>query len=221
MDEPRRQHDVLQSQYFDKLAEYFYAQSIPQAVRRRARQIVRAGKIGSRSCVLDVGTGVGFLIEYLLEVGVKPENIVACDLSKEMLARARKRYPGIYFWCGDILDFPDGLFAKRPEGFPQQITSFDAIFFNGCFGNIWNQHEAIDVSVKMLFQGGRIVISHPLGKEFVSSLHKNEPEIVPHLLPNNNELINWANEFGLRLQTFLDEPNLYLTVLKKENSSMI
>jgi SAM-dependent methyltransferase len=220
MDEPRRQHNVLQSKYFDELADYFLEQNIPQAVQQRQRQIVQASKVGSPSCVLDVGTGVGVLIEHFLKMGVLQQNIVGCDLSAKMLVKARERYPGVYFYCGDILDLGAGFSARRTADWPVSVPNFDAVFFNGCFGNIWDQRQAIDVSVALLAQGGRIVISHPLGRQFVASLHKNEPEIVPHPLPNREQLEAFADDFDLCLELFQDEPNFYLAVLKKWDSTV-
>ncbi len=203
MAEPeRREHAALQKSYFDRKVEYFM-QPVPAEVERRTRAIVEAAGLAGGSRVLDVATGVGVLIPHILERGVKAGNLMGCDLSEQMLAGARARYPGVFFWLGDFLDFP------------RSLGPFDAIFFNACFGNFFDQRSVIDTAVHLADRGGRIVISHPMGSGFVAALHKSEPEIVPHLLPAEDKLSEWARDFRLQLETFRDEPDLYLAILRK------
>ena len=106
MDERSRlKHNAEQARYFDTRVDLFQ-QPIPDSIQDRARSIVRTARLDKNSTVLDVGTGLGVLIPYLLEQGVLAENIVGCDLSRSMLAVARSRFPSVRFWQGDFLDFP-------------------------------------------------------------------------------------------------------------------
>ena len=208
-EQSRQPHIRLQGRYFDKRAEVFL-KPIPESIQERTRMIVEAAGLDESSFVLDVGCGVGVLICHFLECGVPAPNIVGCDLSEEMLKRAKARYPGVFYWQGDIVDLPSPL----PESFPEQIKLFDVVFFNACFGNMFDQKETISAAIRLLTKGGRIVLSHPMGASFVEKLHDNEPEIVPHLLPPEPLLESWAGQLGFTLELFEDKPLLYLAILR-------
>ncbi len=66
-----------------------------------------------------------------------------------------------------------------------------------------------------LKERGRLVISHPLGREFVHRLHIQNPELVPHELPGEQELREMAAEAGLVVIHFADQPAFYLAVAEK------
>ena len=71
--------------------------------RRRAADLAAVGP-GDR--VLDVASGTGDLaIELARRVGVGGE-VVGSDFSEEMLARARRKAPGIRFEWGNALELP-------------------------------------------------------------------------------------------------------------------
>ncbi len=207
----RLPHIETQRQYFNKLADIFLA-PIPEDIQERTRNIVQAVSLSPEARVVDVGCGVGVIIGHLIEAGLKPSNIVGCDLSEQMIARARAKFPGVFFWQGDIADFPE----VGKDALPNHLLSFESVFFNGCFGNMWNQDEAVSAAVCLLGEEGRIVISHPLGSAFVEALHESEPHIVPHRLPNMKTLESWCLRHNLRIDHFEDRPKYYLALLSKE-----
>jgi SAM-dependent methyltransferase len=211
-DTERELHSQVQSTYFDKHFDFF-CRDVPESIQERTRKIVQETNLNANSKVLDVGTGTGALIKHFLESGISQRNIIGCDLSREMIDKARKRYPDVYYWRGDILDFP----LAFPEDAADHIKAVDAIFFNACFGNVWNQEQTLVHSRKLLAPGGKIVISNPMGKKFVAALNVSEPELVPHLLPDLKQLQEWSLLVdGMVIDRFIDEPDLYLAILRAE-----
>jgi SAM-dependent methyltransferase len=205
MNDPDRQaHIKWQAAYFDEKAPYF-VQPIPPAVQQRTKQIVGSASLSPHSRVLDVGTGAGVLIDHFLQSGVRKENIVGCDLSSGMLEQARKLYPEVTFWQGDIIDFP------------ASFGEFDCIFFNACFGNLLQPQRVLTHINKMLKVGGRVVISHPMGAGFVKELQEQDQRLIAHLLPDSELLQQWCKACELVLDTFIDEPQLYIAVLRRRN----
>jgi ubiquinone/menaquinone biosynthesis C-methylase UbiE len=198
----RASHAKTQAAYFNERSEFFL-QPIPEEVRARTREIIHAPGLTPLSRVLDVGTGAGVLVEHILAAGVPAHEIVGCDLSASMLANARAKYPGVEFWQGDVVDLPESF------------GSFDAVFINACFGNFFDQEKVIDRLSKLLSENGCIVVSHPLGAQFVAQLHAAEPHIVPHLLPDAKLLESWAVKYGLSVEQLIDEPKLYLALMRR------
>jgi len=213
-DTERKLHSQVQSTYFDKHFDFF-CRDVPESIQGRTRNIVQETNLHAHAKVLDVGTGTGALIKHFLEFGISQRNIIGCDLSREMIDNARKRYPHVYYWRGDILDFP----LAFPEDAPDHIKEVDTIFFNACFGNVWNQEETLAHSRKLLAAGGKIAISHPMGKRFVAALNASEPDLVPHLLPDLKKLQDWSLLMEATVvDKFIDEPDLYLAILRTEQN---
>ncbi len=202
--EKKNSHADAQREYFRSHVSVFL-QPIPEEILARTRKIAESAGLNEGSQVLDVGTGTGALIVHFLELGVKQENITGVDLSEEMLKNARERFPKVNFIKGDILD------ADTVIGSANQ---FDAVFFNACFGNIFDQKLALQKTQALLRSGGSIVISHPLGKRFVKALHDSDPDIVPHFLPEREQLNGWSQELNMQLSEFIDEPDFYLVRMK-------
>lgn len=199
----KRHHIQYQQEYFDSNCEFF-RQPIPADIEERTRAIVKAADLNDTSRVLDVGTGMGVLIKHFLECAVAESNVTGVDLSECMLGEAKRRYPRAHFWQGDISEFKS------------EDRLFDAVFFNACFGNIFDQERALAVAANVLNSGGRTVISHPLGNTFVKQLREQDPSLVLTLMPDRNQLIQWCNKLPCALSIYRDEPDLYLAVLVRQ-----
>lgn len=199
-------HADAQREYFRARVGVFL-QPIPEEILARTRKIAASAGLSESSQVLDVGTGTGALITHFLSLGLKEQNITGVDLSDEMLKNAQERFPKVNFVKADILD------ADTVIGNSNQ---FDAVFFNACFGNLFDQKLALQKTATLIHPEGCIIISHPLGKRFVKALHDSDPQIVPFLLPEREQLEIWAKELNLRVFEFVDEPDFYLARLQKK-----
>lgn len=74
-------------------------------------------------------------------------------------------------WHGDVSDLP------------YFFGPFDAIFFNACFGNMFDQRAALIKALSLMRPGSCLVLSHPLGRTWVNELHAADPARVPHPYP--------------------------------------
>ena len=196
----RREHNEYQATFYVDEVEEFLKELTPEILANLAR-IVEAAKLQPSDHVLDVGTGAGILIPYISSYGV--QRILGCDLSPVMLAEARKRYPDTEFWEGDIVDLP---VSEGP---------FDACFFNGMFGNVWDPREILAHAVDLTTPGARLVISHPCGAEFVAGLHENNPKRVPRALPTRRSIADLIKGLSLTASDMTDGAEFYLLVLKR------
>lgn len=195
----RDHHNAYQRQLFATEVGDF-CQPIPRDVGIRLDTIVSAASLSAESRVLDVGTGVGVLLPRIKQYGVS--KIVACDLSSEMLAEARRRHPDVAFWCGDMVDLP------------RSFGRYGAVFFNAMFGNVWDQGETLASACMHLAAGGRIIISHPMGAGYVDELRQADRMRVPHVLPKRADLLELTQQLPVRLLTYESSGRLYLAVLK-------
>lgn len=110
--------------------------------------------------------------------------------------------PGVRTWCGDFLQLP------------AYLGSAHAITMNAVFGNLPDPREALLKAALLLQPGGYILISHPMGRAWHTQLHKDDPEIVPHELPDRAALQQLVAGLPLQLVEYRDEKELYAAVLQ-------
>lgn len=202
MTNDKDEHIDFQKRFFDENVDIF-KKTIPADVIERSREITSAIVPSASARILDVGTGIGAFLVHYHELGVAYSQILGCDLSTEMLNEARRRFPQVRFWQGDVINLP------------ASFGTFDLIVFNACFGNIFDQENVIRKNHAILNERGRIAISHPMGNSFVAQLQAMEPNLVHSLLPARETLLNWCEALNVHLKIFRDEEFLYLALLEK------
>ena len=197
----RRAHNYAQQRAFDEVANVF-EQPPPEDVLQRLEMVVDTANIQPGEAVLDVGTGTGVLIPFILKH--QPSRVLACDLSGEMLQRASRRFgDSVVTLQADVVDIP---LDQGP---------FGVVFFNAAFGNVYDQRETVEAIAGLLSPGGRLIISHPLGSAFVRRLREDSPQYHLKDLPDETQLMQLLDGTGLVLARFTDETDLYLAICEK------
>jgi ubiquinone/menaquinone biosynthesis C-methylase UbiE len=191
----------LQRKLFDELYQLFDP-PLPEGVPERLERIVASAEITSGDNVLDVGSGTGILVPLIKKYG--PARLFACDLSEAMLRQLKKHHPDVEAIVSDIreLALPD-LFL-------------DVVFINACYPNIVDKVGALTNLGRMTRPAGRMVISHPLGKAFIDSLKVKVPFPLDDF-PEKPEAETLFRSFGFGIKEFLDDPELYILVVTKQN----
>jgi SAM-dependent methyltransferase len=99
------------------------------STRQFIRPLLDAAKVSAEMSVLDVGCGPGYVSAAAAERGAKP---IGLDFSMEMIAIAKRMFPGIEFYEGDAqnLPFADATFDRAVASFsllhvadPQRATA--------------------------------------------------------------------------------------------------
>jgi len=83
------------------------------------------------------------------------------------------------------------------------------VFINGCFSNIVDKAKSLDRLYRLLRPKGRLIISHPLGREFIVKLKKHAPFPL-ELLPDEIEARDLLQKHGFTMAHYRDEPAFYL-----------
>jgi SAM-dependent methyltransferase len=167
--------------------------------------------------ILDVACGTGVLWEFLLEAadqhGVQLF-ITGVDLSEKMVATGTERVPQVLAKStsspqshtinviqSEILEY-----CAPPNA---NDDYYHGVIVNGCFGNFYDTRKVVDSLSNALLLDGVLTISHPLGAEFVASLHKKDASVVPHLLPSTPmEVLELIHGLNLSLQDFCTQLEL-------------
>ncbi len=186
----------LQQRYFNERVDLFEP-PLPKGVPERLEATVEASRLQRGERVLDVGTGTGILIPYILKHG--PSEVHACDLAENMLRRVKEKFPQVIVHRSDVgsLQLPD--------------DSLDVVFINACFSNIVDKSKSLNNLYRLLCEKGRLVVSHPLGRGFIVELKKRTPFHLD-LLPDEADARELCERHGFKIVSFSDEPLFYIFV---------
>ncbi|MDY6986584.1 MAG: class I SAM-dependent methyltransferase [Thermodesulfobacteriota bacterium] len=189
----------VQRDFFSKLTHVFDP-PLPEGVPERLKKIVAAGRIDRGNVVLDVGTGTGILVPLIQEY--EPETIYGCDLSEAMLTRLKEQYPYVITMAADVRDL------MLPD------MTVDVVFVNACYPNIVDKTRSLANIGRMINTGGRLVISHPMGKSFIDHLKSQSPFPLDDF-PERLQARALLQPHGFEIQEFVDEPQLYILLAVK------
>ncbi len=191
----------IQRELFDKLYHVFDP-PLPEGVPERLEKIVASAEIVRGDAVLDVGSGTGILVPLIQKY--EPGRIYACDLSEAMLKQLKKHYPNVETILSDIRDL------TLPD------LSILVVFINACYPNIVDKAGAFANISRMMQPAGRMVISHPLGKSFIEALRETVPFPLDDF-PEKSRAQTLLEPYGFVLKSLIDEPELYVLVVTKQN----
>jgi len=200
-DEEIQRINRLQRDFFSELIHVFDP-PLPEGVPERLKKIVASARIAKGDVVLDVGTGTGILVPLIQEY--EPDTIFVCDLSDIMLAHLQKQYPYVKTIAADIRDL------AMPDG------GIDVVFMNACYPNIVDKGSSFANTSRIMKPGGRMVISHPLGKSFVGLLKEKSPFPLDDF-PEESEAETLLEPYGFDITDFVNEEKLYILVATKRH----
>lgn len=158
--------------------------------------------------VLDVGTGTGVFVPYLLQKIGREGGLVCLDFSEEMLkiSRAKGFKGNITYLCADI------------ENSHLAAESFDAAVAYSVFPHFQNKLKALREIYRLLKKGGKLFICHTSSRHFINEIHRRQPEVHDHLLPENEEMRRLLSEAGFEDISVRDGESDYMASARKPAS---
>jgi ubiquinone/menaquinone biosynthesis C-methylase UbiE len=140
------------------------------------------------STILDVGTGTGVLVPFILKKIGEKGRLVCLDFAEEMLNKAEvKGFRGdIQYLCADIED-------SRLPG-----ASFDSVICYSSFPHFEHKSRALGEIHRLLRSGGRLFICHTSSRQEINDIHCQIPEVCSHLIPEEDEMRQMLSAAGFR-----------------------
>lgn len=150
--------------------------------------------------VLDVGTGTGIFVPYLLEKIGEDGELVCLDFAEEMLRAAKlKGFTGnIEYRCAAVED--SGL----PDG------EFDAVVCYSVFPHFEDKPKALSEMGRMLRNRGRLFICHTSNRGAINEIHRSLPEVCSHIFPENDETRRMLEDACFEAIDISDREDYYL-----------
>ena len=171
----------------------------------RLRAIVSFLNLDPDSRILDIGCGAGVLVPYLLEQLSSAGRLIEMDFSDQMIKANQERHTDerIRFICCD---------AAQMELDDQ---SLDAVICFAAFPHFSDQEQALKRMSKALNPKGRLVIAHLMSSSQLAAHHHSHTPVSRDRLPDKETLFQWLTGSGFDIETFKDEPGLYLVAAVK------
>ena len=171
----------------------------------KLEQMSQRLNIKPSSTLLDVGTGTGVFIPFLLSKIGHNGQIVALDFAQEMLKIARtKGFDGnIDCLCADITDIP------------LDDKIFDTIVCHACFPHFQDKPKALSEMYRVAEGGGRLFICHTSSRTHINEMHRQIPTVSHDMLPDGTEMELLLSASGFQDIMIADESESYLACARK------
>jgi ubiquinone/menaquinone biosynthesis C-methylase UbiE len=196
---------VQLQEYFDQLAPTWDKELTRERLKCLGKIVKQLG-IKQGYYVLDIGSGTGILLPFLIAELGDEGRIVALDFSAEMLGQAKaKNFPPVVgFAQADVL------------AIPLADNSVDLAICNSVFPHFNDKVKALKEIARVLRNNGRLVICHTMSREMINRLHQSVGGVIAsHLLPDEFQLRGLIKQAGLKITHFEDSPERYLVIAEK------
>jgi ubiquinone/menaquinone biosynthesis C-methylase UbiE len=197
--------------YFNQLADSWDKRFQTEALSTFLEQLVPMFGLLPGQKILDVGTGTGILIPFLLKAVGPTGQISAIDYAEKMIKICKSKYanlPNITFAVQQVekLDFPS--------------QTFDVVTCFGLFPHIDNKEEALRQINRVLKTNGKLIIAHALSSAQIKAHHHNASSVVAHdELPKSDVMIKLLTQTGFEKVHIIDKPGQYLNLSIKQNTA--
>ncbi len=158
---------------------------------------------GSR--VLDVGTGTGIFVPFLLKKVGDKGKLFCLDSAEKMLEKARKKnFKGnIEYVCSDIAS----------TQFSDEV--FDVVVCYSSFPHFRDKSKALKEIGRVLKRGVKLFICHTSSRSAINEIHQHIPELSNDLIPDKEEMGHLLSSAGFGQIDVRDETSSYLAWAEK------
>lgn len=189
---------MLRSYFNEKAATW--DTTIAEKDTTKLQRMAQRLNIKPGSSVLDIGTGTGVFVPFLLnKIGAKGQ-LVAMDIAEEMLriSRAKDFAGNIEHLLADIVNLP--LTEK----------TFDAIVCYSSFPHFHNKPKALAEMSRSLRSSGRLFICHTSSRSAINAIHSELPAVKNDLIPDSKEMHKLLSRIGFSEIKIEDRNDSYL-----------
>ena len=193
--------------FFDAHAAGWEDRNYLPEIRSRLPEMVRAFALPLGARVLDVGTGTGVLIPYLREAIGLDGQILALDLSAEMLKRAAGKDAG------------RAVILKAPAEAPPLIAEYlDTIICFSAFPHFRDKEHVAREFCRVLRSGRFAFVAHLSNREEINAHHDRHMAVARDHMPTPVEMKRLFAAAGFSRTHLEERPGWYLFAAEKEGT---
>lgn len=200
---------ISRKEFFNKMANQWDDKYSTRELLSFLEKFVPKFGLGSGQNILDVGTGTGILIPFLLKNIGSSGSITAIDYAEKMVEKCAEKYSHL----SNVT-----IIKQDVENLDLAPNSFDAITCFGLFPHIEDKEKALRRMNRVLKLDGRLIIAHALSSlEIKNHHHKALRSVINDVLPEESVMKILLAKSGFGGITIEDMPGQYLCISTKIN----
>lgn len=194
---------MIRTFFNDKAANW--DETVAEKDITKLEDMARRLTIEPGSTVLDVGTGTGVFVPFILSCIGGNGRLVCLDFAEEMLKMAQaKGFEGkIEYIYADIVN------TRLNDG------TFDTVVCYSSFPHFQNKPRALNEINRVLKKGGRLFICHTSSRLTINDIHRQIPQVQNDLIPDEVEMRQLLSAAGFTEISICDNDDNYLTSTTK------
>ena len=197
--------------YFNQLAPV-WDEEVTRERLECLSNIIKELDIKHESHVLDIGSGTGILLPFLIQAVDHTGKILALDFSTEMLHQAKTKNfsPVVDYIQADV------------TAIPLPNSCIDLAICNSAFPHFSDKAKALKEIARVLKGGGRLVICHTASREAINQLHQSIGGVVGNdLLPDESQLKELTKHADLKITYLENSPKRYLVIAERQAKTFL
>jgi len=194
--------------YFNQRAAS-WDETVAERDTSKLEQMAERLNIEPGSTLLDVGTGTGVFIPFLLSKIGRNGHIIALDFAEEMLKKTMaKGFNGnIDYLCADVTNIP----------LDDEI--FDTVVCYSSFPHLQDKPRALAEMNRVIKSGGKLFICHTSSRTIINQIHRQIPEVGNDTIPDEGEMQIMLSMAGFTEISIDDTNESYLASARKPKVS--
>jgi len=194
--------------YFNQRAAS-WDETVAERDTSKLEQMAERLNIEPGSTLLDVGTGTGVFIPFLVRKIGRNGHIIALDFAEEMLKRVMaKGFNGnIDYLCADVTNIP----------LDDEI--FDTVVCYSSFPHLQDKPRALAEMNRVIKSGGKLFICHTSSRTIINQIHRQIPEVGNDTIPDEGEMQIMLSMAGFTEISIDDTNESYLASARKPKVS--
>ena len=189
-------------QFFDMHAEKWDSYAPKDFIKKVEKVIIPKLNIKRSEKILDIGSGTGIILPLLRKKAGRKAEITALDYSGKMLEKAKEKYGKGFKYV-----------RANAEKIPFRNNYFDKVICFSVFPHFNDKKRALREFLRILKEGGELVIAHADSREGINSIHKDiKGPVYKDSLPENDETIKMLAKSGFK-GAKIDESGKYYVVI--------
>jgi ubiquinone/menaquinone biosynthesis C-methylase UbiE len=195
----------------DRLRTFFNGNAGTWDSNRSEKDTLKLEKMADRldlkpgATVLDVGTGTGVFLPYILDKIGAIGRVIALDFAENMLKQAsiKNSNGNIHYLQADIMTIPIG------------DDIFDRVICYSSFPHFNDKSKALKEIRRVMKPGGRLAVCHTSNRIHINKIHSRHVEIMNDTLPDALEMGSLLTGAGFRSIEIEDTGDSYLASAEK------
>jgi ubiquinone/menaquinone biosynthesis C-methylase UbiE len=194
----------MSKEYFNRMAAQ-WDETVAEKDSVKLERLVKRLDITEGSTILDVGTGTGVFVPFLLAKIGETGRLVALDFAEVMLEKAKaKGFKGnIEYLNADIATVP------LPNGI------FNAVICYSSFPHFHDKPQALREINRLLMNGGKLFICHTSSRAKINEIHSQIATVADDIIPDADEMHNMLSAAGFADINIMDSADSYLASASK------